>query len=231
MDEPLVLLPGMMCDARLFHPQIELFSSNRSLMVMELKGKKTMAGLAKSVLERAPERFALAGLSMGGIVAMEIIRQEPDRVTRLALMDTNPLADPPEKAAQRKSQINRVMAGALRSVMRDEIKPNYLCHASKSHDILKICMDMAQDLGPKVFQDQSSALQNRPDQCNTLQLVNVPSLVLCGNDDQLCPISRHILMRDLIKGSRLEIIPNAGHLPTLEQPELTNRKLEEWLKQ
>ena len=231
MDEPLVLLPGMMCDARLFHPQIELFSSNRSLMVMELKGKKTMIGLAKSVLERAPERFALAGLSMGGIVAMEIIRQEPDRVTRLALMDTNPLADPPEKAAQRKSQINRVMAGALRSVMRDEIKPNYLCHASKSHDILKICMDMAQDLGPKVFQDQSSALQNRPDQCNTLQLVNVPSLVLCGENDQLCPVSRHILMHDLINGSRLEIIPRAGHLPTLEQPELTNRKLKEWLKQ
>jgi pimeloyl-ACP methyl ester carboxylesterase len=231
MDEPLVLLPGMMCDARLFHPQIELFSSNRSLMVMELKGKKTMAGLAKSVLERAPERFALAGLSMGGIVAMEIIRQEPDRVTRLALMDTNPLADPPEKAAQRKSQINRVMAGALRSVMRDEIKPNYLCHASKSHDILNICMDMAQDLGPKVFQDQSSALQNRPDQCNTLQLVNVPSLVLCGENDQLCPVSRHILMHDLINGSRLEIIPRAGHLPTLEQPELTNRKLKEWLKQ
>jgi len=231
MNEPLVLLPGMMCDARLFHPQIELLSSNRSLIVMELKGKKTMAGLAKSVLERAPAHFALAGLSMGGIVAMEIIRQEPDRVTRLALMDTNPLADPPEKAAQRKSQINRVMAGALRSVMRDEIKPNYLCQASKSHDILNICMDMAQDLGPEVFQDQSSALQNRPDQCNTLQSVNVPSLILCGENDQLCPVSRHILMHDLISGSRLEIIPRAGHLPTLEQPELTNRKLEEWLKQ
>jgi pimeloyl-ACP methyl ester carboxylesterase len=183
----------------------------------------------RSAYVEATKKMPLKQLSV--VTCMEIIRQEPDRVTRLALMDTNPLVDPPEKAAQRKSQINRVMAGALRSVMRDEIKPNYLCQASKSHDILNICMDMAQDLGPEVFQDQSSALQNRPDQCNTLQSVNVPSLILCGENDQLCPVSRHILMHDLISGSRLEIIPRAGHLPTLEQPELTNRKLEEWLKQ
>ena len=231
MNEPLVLLPGMMCDDRLFYPQIEAFSSSRSLIVMSLKGKRTITEIAKKVLEGAPTRFALAGISMGGIVAMEIMRQAPERVTRLALLDTNPLAEPPEKTAQRKSQIARVMDGGLRSVMRDEMKPNYLSQSNKKHNILKLCMDMAEALGPKVFQDQSVALQYRPDQCETLKSVNVPSLVLCGSDDQLCPISRHILMRDLINGSRLEIIPNAGHLPTLEQPELTNRKLEEWLKQ
>ncbi len=90
MNEPLVLLPGMMCDARLFLPQISLFSRNRSVAVMPLHGEKTVAGLARQVLDASPPYFAVAGLSMGGIVCMEVVRQAPERVTRLALLDTNP---------------------------------------------------------------------------------------------------------------------------------------------
>jgi pimeloyl-ACP methyl ester carboxylesterase len=197
MNEPLVLLPGMMCDARLFLPQIAMFSPNRPIAVMPLHGKKAMAGLARQVLDAAPPRFSLAGLSMGGIVAMEVVRQAPERVTRLALLDTNPLADP---------------------------------QGSDRERILGLCMDMAEALGPKVFEEQSIALQHRPDQCEMLKSVTVPTLLLCGEDDRLCTVSHHELMCDLIPGAHLSVIPGAGHLPTLEQPMLTNRILEKWLK-
>lgn len=105
MLEPLVLRPGMMCDARLFAPQIAALSHQRPILVVPLTGANTMTALAGQVLNCAPSAFALAGLSMGGIVAMEIMRQAPERVTRLALMDTNPRADTPESAANRAAQI------------------------------------------------------------------------------------------------------------------------------
>ncbi|MCC1494631.1 alpha/beta fold hydrolase [Cognatishimia sp. F0-27] len=229
MQEPLVLLPGMMCDGRLFAPQIAAFSHQRAVLTVPLTGSDTMEGLADAVLRLAPPQFALAGLSMGGIVAMEILRQAPGRVSRLALLDTNPLADPPEKAPIREAQVRAVLSGGLRSVMRDEMKPNYLTDGPNRDAILALCMQMAEDLGPQVFATQSRAIQNRPDQSATLRAVTVPTLVLCGEDDRLCPPERHRLMRDLVDGARLSIIKGAGHLPTLEQPDDTNRMLQEWL--
>ncbi|WP_300033957.1 alpha/beta fold hydrolase [uncultured Roseobacter sp.] len=231
MQEPLVFLPGMMCDARLFSPQIAAFSHDRAVMTIPLTGHDTMTELATSALAIAPPRFALAGLSMGGIVAMEMMRQAPRRISRLALLDTNPLADPPEKAELREAQVARAQNGALEQVMRDEMKPNYLSDGPRRAAILDLCMDMAGDLGPQVFADQSAAIQHRPDQSGTLKTVRVPALVLCGEDDRLCPVSRHELMHKLIPGSQLAVIPGAGHMPTLEQPEQTNRKLKKWLTQ
>ncbi len=230
IDEPLVLLPGMMCDARLFSPQISAFSKYISIITMPLQGQSTMADLARTVLDSAPPYFALAGLSMGGIVAMEIMRQSPHRVTRLALLDTNPLADPEDKGPVRETQVKRVLQGELYAVMRDELKPNYLAKSPNRQRILNLCMEMAETLGPEVFANQSFAIQHRPDQCETLRSVTIPSLILCGKEDSLCPVSRHELMHDLIPGSRLAVIPNAGHLPTLEQPKHTNRILEQWLR-
>lgn len=229
MNEPLLLLPGMMCDARLFGPQIAAFSVDRPVMVAPLTGRTSFAALAGDILSRAPPSFALAGLSMGGIAAMEIIRQSPDRVTRLALMDTNHLAEPPDRAAARDPQIERVRTGGLRPVMRDEMKPNYLTDGPNTGRILDLCMAMAEALGADVFVDQSRALQQRPDQRDTLRAVRVPTLILCGKDDTLCPLGRHEKMRDLVPGARLAVIPGAGHLPTLEQPERTNEVLNEWL--
>ncbi len=229
MREPLVLLPGMMCDGRLFTPQIAAFSCERAVTVAPLTGADTMAALAGSILEIAPPRFALAGLSMGGIVAMEMHRQAPERITRLALLDTNALADSPANAPIREAQVEKALSGGLQAVMRDEMKPNYLTEGPNRDQILDLCMKMAQDLGPQTFADQSHAIQVRPDQSETLKTVRVPTLVLCGEDDRLCPLQRHQLMHNLIPGSRLAVIPGAGHLPTLEQPDLTNRTLNEWL--
>lgn len=230
MTLPLVFLPGMMCDARLFGPQISELSQDRPVSTGDITRHDDVETIAANVLAGAPPVFALAGLSMGGIVAMEVIRQAPDRVARLALLDTNPCAELPEVKARRKPQIAKVMAGDLEAVMRDEMKPNYLAEGPRRAAILDLCMDMAMGLGADVFVRQSRALRDRPDQQECLRRVTAPTLVLCGREDRLCPVARHLLLRDLIPGSVLEIIDGAGHMPTLEQPDVTTAALARWLE-
>ncbi len=229
MAEPLLFLPGMMCDARLYEPQIAAFSHQRPVMVAPLSGHDSMQGLAAEILSNAPPKFALAGLSMGGIVAMEVIRQAPERISHLALLDTNPRAELPEVAARRAPQIEAVKAGNLRTVMGDQMMSNYLTEGPNVDAILDICMAMAEDVGPETFVTQSLALRDRPDQLDTLCGVTVPTLILCGRDDRLCPLERHDLMHDLIPDATLSVIDRAGHLPTLENPDDTNKALFEWL--
>ena len=217
----------MMCDARLFGAQVAALGAT----VLPVTGAETVQALAAEVLAQAPERFALGGLSMGGIVAMEVIRQAPDRVAGLALMDTNPLAEAEHVKARRQPQMDRAAAGGLGAVMRDEMKPNYLADGPGRAAILDLCMDMALDLGPDVFIRQSRALHDRPDQCETLRGFDRPALVLCGRDDSLCPVARHELMHALLPDSTLRVIEGAGHLPTLEQPDATTAALRRWLEE
>lgn len=228
---PIVLLPGMMCDARLFEHQMAVLSSERAVQVGCLTTFDSIQQLAQHILSTAPEKFALAGVSMGGIVAMEIIRHAPERVKRLALMDTNPLPEPDDVRKTRADQVIRVKAGGLQNVMRDELKPNFLANGPRRTDVLDVCMAMALDLGEVTFARQAHAITNRPDQQNTLQQVVVPTLVLTGESDRLCPMDRHTLMHELIPHSTLVVIPNAGHLPTLEQPALTTRAMQQWLQE
>lgn len=227
---PLVLIPGMMCDARLFGPQIAAFSGIRPVHLAPIAAHDTVEALAADVLAHAPPRFALAGLSMGGIVAMEVLAQAPQRVERIALLDTNPLAETEAVAARRAPQIEAAQSGNLRAVMRDEMKPNYLADGPDKPAILDLCMEMAMGLGPDVFTRQSLALRDRPDQTETLRAARLPTLALCGRHDKLCPIHRHELIASLVPGAVLEIIEDAGHLPTLEQPEPTNAALARWLE-
>ena len=230
MTLPLVLLPGLMCDARLFAPQVAALSAEMPVTVADIGGHDTMAALAAAVLADAPPVFALGGLSMGGIVAMEVLRQAPERVAKLALMDTNALVEAPEMQARRGPQMDKARAGQLEQVMREEMKPNYLTEGPQRVAILDLCMDMVMDLGADVFVRQSMALRERPDQCDTLRGVRVPTLVLCGRDDRLCPVARHELMHALVSDSVLEIIEGAGHLPTLEKPEQTTVALRRWME-
>jgi len=227
---PLLLLPGMMCDARLFGPQINALSGRYPIMTAPLGTHDTIEKIASDVLEYAPETFALAGLSMGGIVAMEMVRQARDRVVGLALIDTNPLADAEAMKDRRALQIATTLAGDMRRVMRDEMKPNYLADRPNQGAILDLCMAMATDLGPEVFVRQSKALRDRRDQTETLRGYNGRTLILCGREDSLCPVKRHRLMQKLIPGSTLQIVENAGHFPTLEQPQLTTAALARWLE-
>ncbi|WP_224055919.1 alpha/beta fold hydrolase [Vibrio penaeicida] len=189
-----------------------------------------MQELAKKVLEQAPSTFALAGLSMGGIVAMEVFRQQPERIERLALLDTNPRAELDEVKQGRARQLDRVAKGEMLSVMSEEMIPRY-CHRDfPNPSIDKLCLDMANGLGDEVFVRQSLALRDRPDQQQTLATVTQPTLILAGEDDQLCPLDRHECMKALIPHATLTLIPKAGHLTTLEQPEATNAALRAWLE-
>ncbi|MGC1505087.1 MAG: alpha/beta fold hydrolase [Sulfitobacter sp.] len=231
MTLPLVLLPGMMCDARLFVPQIDVLSARGPVTVGDISGYDNMAALAQAVLSDAPPVFALGGLSMGGIVAMEMMRQAPERIAKLCLMDTNPMAEGDTVKARRGPQIDKAQAGQLDDVMRNEMKPNYLAQGLRRTALLDMCMEMALELGADAFVRQSLALRDRRDQCDTLRGVRVPTLVLCGREDRLCPIERHHLMQELIGGSVLEIIEGAGHLPTLEQPQQTTAVLIRWMEE
>ncbi|MEM1065581.1 MAG: alpha/beta hydrolase, partial [Pseudomonadota bacterium] len=143
MAEPIVFLPGMMCDARLFGPQTAALSGRHAIHHAPLTKGETISELAQSVLTHTPPRFALAGLSMGGIVAMEIMRQAPERVTRLALLDTNHLPEPQERSAARVPQMAAARSGGLEAIMRDEMKPNYLADGPRRAEILDLVMAMA----------------------------------------------------------------------------------------
>lgn len=227
---PLVLIPGMMCDARMWGGIPSALFPREVGHVFPVTGE-AVSRLAAEVLAAAPERFALAGLSMGGIVAMEVLRQAPDRVDRLALLDTNPLAEAPEVRARREPQIARALSGGLAGVMRDEMKPNYLAPGPDKTAILDLCLAMALALGPQVFARQSRALRNRADQQANLAAFAGPALVLMGEADTLCPMDRHTLMHRLMPQSRLVLVPGAGHLPPLENPNATLEALVRWLEE
>lgn len=227
---PLVLIPGMMCDARMWGGIPAALHPQRVAHFLP-SGADTMADLARDFLRDAPQRFALAGLSMGGILAMEVLAQAPDRVERLALLDTNPRAELPEVQARREPQIARALQGGLAGVMRDEMKPKYLADGQAQKEILDLCLDMALALGPQVFAAQSRALRDRADRQAELAAFKGPALVLMGAEDRLCPRDRHELMHELMPQSRLVIIEGAGHLPPLERPDETTAALRRWLEE
>ena len=223
------MVPGMMCDERIFSPQIEELSKNLEVTVADISSFPTVRELASDLLKKAPKSFSLLGHSMGGIVAMEIYSQEPNRIEKLILMDTNPKAELDEVKLKREPQIKDVREGKLLEVMRDEMKPNYLAESENKSSVLDVCMDMALSLGSDVFINQSRALQKRADQLNTIQSINIPVLIMCGSEDKLCTVERHEMMHNMISDSDLKIINNAGHMPTLEQPRETTEVLKEWL--
>ena len=227
--EPLLLVPGMMGDARHFSPQIAAFSSQRPVHIAPITGAETVEDAADQVLAHAPPRFALAGLALGGIVAMEIMRRDPERATRLALIATNPLSETPGIAATREPRMARARAGKIEEVIREEFQPDYFAPGPGRVAALNTLLEMARTVGPEVFIRQSRMLQRRPDQQRTLRGVRVPTLVLGGRHDTLCPVRRHELMAELIPGATLEIIEEAGHLPTLEAPDATTAALSRWL--
>ena len=223
------MVPGMMCDERIFSPQIEALSQNLEVTIADISNFSSVRELASDVLKKAPKKFSLLGHSMGGIVAMEIYSQAPNRIEKLILMDTNPKAELDEVKLKREPQIREVNNGKLLEVMRDEMKPNYLAESENKRSVLNVCMDMALNLGPDVFINQSRALQSRLDQQNTIQSIKIPVLIMCGSEDKLCPVERHEMMHNMISDSDLKIINNAGHMPTLEQPRETTEVIKEWL--
>ncbi len=228
--ETLVLLPGMMCDARLFGPQVDAFGDRHDILVPDLV-QPSIAAMAAHVLATAPPGpLNVAGLSMGGIVAMAMAGMAPGCIARLALVDTNHLADAPERYAVRNRQIDDVEAGRLREVIVDEMKPVYLAERNRGNrNLLDLLVTMAMDVGPDAFVAQSLALRDRPDHSEALRAFKGPALVLCGEEDRLCPVERHRQIAGLMDAAELVIVPGAGHISTLENAPAVNAALETWL--
>lgn len=228
--ETLLLLPGMMCDERLFAPQVAAFSGSHAVLVPVLD-KPSIVRMAENVLSGAPEGpLNIAGLSMGGIVAMMVAALAPERVARLALLDTNHRADAPERYEVRNRQIGDVKAGNLRAVIIEEMKPVYLAAENRSDQaLLDLLVQMAMDVGEDAFVAQSIALRDRPDQSGVLRRFEGPALVLCGAEDRLCPPERHREIAGLLKRPDLVEVQGAGHISTLENPAAVNAAMARWL--
>jgi pimeloyl-ACP methyl ester carboxylesterase len=220
----------MMCDASLWSNQVAALGAHWHVSVGDITGADSVGEIAAQVLAAAPRSVAVAGLSMGGIVALEMWRQAPERIERLALLDSNFRADPPERQRLRDRQVADVAAGSLARVLREELKPNYLadCHRGNTA-LLDEVLGMGMALGADVFRRQSLALRNRPDSSTTLATITCPVLVLCGDEDRLCPPALHREMAALIPNAALDIVPRCGHLSTLERPNAVSAALRRWL--
>src|ERR1700730_16624137 len=221
----LVLLPGLVCTEELFAEQIASLRGEVAISVADHTRHDTMSGIARTVLAKAPNRFALCGLSMGGSIAFEMMRQAPDRIARLALLDTSALPDTQEQSERRLQLIAMAQTGGFKSV-RDNLWPLFV-HPARHDDVAlkRAVFKMMDDTGPETFIRQQKAIMSRPDSRPSLGAINCPTLVLVGNDDALTPVSAAPTIADGIAGSKLEIVQDCGHLSTIERPDAVTEAL------
>lgn len=226
----LILLPGLLTDARLYAHQSTALADIAEVAVGDLTRDDSIEAIARRVLDSAPPTFALAGLSMGGYVALEIMRRAPERVERLALLDTTARPDTPEQTQRRNDAIALARGGRFAEVM-PALLP-MLVHPA--HLALKavggLALTMAAAIGPDAFIRQQTAIRDRADSRPSLPAIACPTLVLVGCQDQLTPPDRAAEMAGAIAGARLVTIEDCGHLSTIERPEAVCAALRFWLQ-
>jgi pimeloyl-ACP methyl ester carboxylesterase len=226
---PVVLIPGLLSSARLYAAQIPELWRRGPVLIADHTRDASMQAIARRLLAAAPPRFALAGLSMGGYIAFEVMRQAPERVARLALLDTAARADTPEATAIRHAQMALATAGRLGEVVEQQFARTV--HAAYRHDpqLRDTSRLMAEDVGPEAFVRQQQAIMGRPDSRPTLAAIGCRTLVLVGEQDELTPPERALEMAQGIRGAQLLKVPECGHHSTLEQPRAVTRALLDWL--
>lgn len=229
MATPIVFLPGLLCNHALFNPQTEILSPKYPISVTDLTQRDSVSGLARHVLDEAPDRFTLVGLSMGGYVAFEIMRQAPSRVARLVLFDTSARADDDETKRMRRGLIALSTQGRFKGVTQ-RLMPR-LIHPDRLGDaaLTQTIKAMAAEVGREAYLRQQTAVLNRPDSRALLAEIACPTLVVCGRQDALTPLQRSAEIAAGIRGAAFEIVEQAGHLVTLERPDEVNRVLTRWL--
>jgi pimeloyl-ACP methyl ester carboxylesterase len=226
---PILLVPGLACSPRLFAPQLPSLWQFGPVTIADTRRGSSMAGIARQILDAAPPRFALAGLSMGGYIAFEIMRQAPERVLRLALLDTAPRADRPDQSERRDTQIAMVRDGRFSEI--PALLFPLMVHPEHEQDeeLRRTFWQMFRENGEDAFIRQQQAIKSRADSRPLLDTISCPALVLVGDSDQVTPPEAAREIADGIAGARLVIVPKSGHLSTLEQPEAVARALTEWM--
>src|SRR5476651_331668 len=226
---PLVLVPGLTCTARLYGPQIAALWPFGQVAVADHRRDADIAAIAARILKDAPPRFALAGLSMGRYIAFAMMRLAPERIAKLALLDTSARPDTPEGKAGREKFIAMAAAGKLTDVV-ETLTPRFL-HRSRHKDetLIRVIRDMAADTGAEAFIRQQKAIMSRADARPLLASIRCLTLVLVGEGDELTPPELAKEIAGGISGAKLTLVPECGHLSTIEKPEAVNAALAEWL--
>jgi pimeloyl-ACP methyl ester carboxylesterase len=226
---PLVLVPGLLCSARLYASQIATLWRFGPVTVADHRRDGGMEAIAKHILAHAPPRFALAGLSMGGYVAFAIMRMAPERVSKLALLDTSARPDTAERSFEREKFIAMAQAGKLGDIVKT-LTPRFL-HRNRCNEegLKRIVREMADDTGAEAFVRQQRAIMARMDSRPLLASIRCPTLVLVGDGDELTPPELSEEISSGVSGSQLVVVPDCGHLSTIEKPDAVSAALAEWL--
>jgi pimeloyl-ACP methyl ester carboxylesterase len=226
---PIVLVPGLLCSAEVFAPQVAALWRYGPITVASTLEGKTMAEIAAAILATAPPRFALVGISMGGHVSFEIMRQAPERVVKLALLDTSARADTPEQVAQRRALVAQARTGTFGSLVEQLM--GVLLHPTHQNNVAlrEVILRMSLTVGIDGFARQQEAIIARIDSRPSLAAISVPTLVLVGDSDLLTPPDRAEEIAAAIRGARLVVVAECGHGSTLEQPDAVNQALTEWI--
>ena len=226
---PLVLVPGLACSFRIWAPVISPLWKFGPVMVANHVRDDSMAAIARRILDEAPPRFALAGHSMGGYISFEIMRQAPERVAKLALLNTTARPDTPEASARRREQVAMAHEGRLHEVL-DEAFPSFV-HPSRKGDegLRQLVHAMGDDIGAHGFINNQTAIIGRPDSRPTLAAITCPTLVLTSDTDVLLPpvLSEEIARG--IAGAKYVVVPECGHMSQPEQPQAVVDALGAWL--
>lgn len=227
MQPTLFLLPGLLCDAQSWAPQIEAFAGVANVVIPDFRYVRSITAMAQLVVDSAPERFSLAGHSMGGRVAIEVFRMVPQSVERLALLDTG--IHPPRAAEQAKRQelIDLARAEGMEALAARWLPP--MLHPDHSALIAPLT-EMVKRSTPDTFENQQRALLGRPDACAVIPTIKCPALVLCGREDAWSPVPQHEEIAAAIGRSKLTIVEDCGHMAPVEQPGAVTAALREWFQ-
>lgn len=231
----LVLVPGLLCDGAVWKPQMKALKGLARVQVADHGELDSLGAMAEAILAKAPAKFAVAGHSMGGRVALEVVRRAASRVTGLALLDTGytPLpagAAGAKEEAGRQELLDLARQAGLRAVGERWLRIPMIHEARlKERKLVEPILQMFERRTPAQFAAQIRALLGRPDATGLLPMISCPTLVLCGQDDAWSPLSRHRVMAQLIAHSTLVPVPECGHMSTLERPDAVNGALCAWL--
>ena len=225
-----ILLPGLLCDERLWAAQAKGLRGSGRCTVPDLTAYESIAAMADGVLEQAPDRFSLAGFSMGGCVGLEVFARAPERVARLALLSTNPMGLLPTVRRHYLESIAGIEAGGLDAYLVDAF-PLYVA-PERAHDrsLWNIFASMAKSLGPSVAVRQMRGLLEYPGFRDDLGRIDCPTVVICGREDRRTPVAVHEELAGRIPQARLRVIERAGHFTPLEEPQAVTEALRDWLQ-